>query len=306
MSDEDEQAQLLAADVGPDDPKVGTADDATTQPEVPEKPEVPIAEPDKGVSTTETADAPPVTQPDPEEGQPEVKPDETPEDIKKSRAYHQAKSQEETELRKQLQADLDQMNTDLRAADPSGSFDADFVESAPGQTPAVPGQPDAVDDYGQIDSKKLTSDITQNVLGALDARDEKLRQQRIDYAYKQETDAVVTRFSAFVAKYKIPDDVVNDALKYSQRFVNQAALGAPTKRVELAGEYIQREMADRAVTERRELATKANADADDGKIEAAKALVQPASGPISPPAPLTPDALNDQLADDVVPDDTFD
>lgn len=309
----DEVKDLLAADVGPDDPEVGTADDVTKKdvadkPEVPAKPEV-----DKGVSTTETTDAP-AAQPDPPAGQPEAKPeakpdekpDETPEDVEKSRAYFQEKSQKEIELRKALQEDLDKMTTDLQAADPSVNFDVGYVPEVPAVEPPAVAPASEYVDPDDLDVTKLTKDVANSVVGMLGDRERAQRQHKIDVAFKNECANVVASFTGFIEKHEVPNKIADAAIKYSRRMVPEDVLGAPTRRIELAGDYIQREMTKVAVTEQRELATKANDAADDKKIEAAKALAQPASGPISPPAPMTPEALNDKLADDFAPDDAFD
>ncbi len=299
----DNPGGITAADFGPDDGEVGTAKE-TVEPKAEEKPEdkpVEKTEP-TGVSTTEAVET--KEEPGPDEGKP--KPDETPEDVKKSRAFFQQKAQEETEARKALQDDLAAANAELAAVDPSVNFDAGvtFDEVKPDEpAPAAPA--DEFAEQPALDVNQLRKDIAGDVVGVLDTRQAQERQHRIDVAYADELKTVQGKYVDFVGKHKVPREVAEAAIAYSQRYVTQAALGAPTKRFELAGEYIQREMTKLAVKEQQKLAKKANAESDDEKVKAAQELAQPSGGGIVAPAPNTPESINKEHADDIMPDDPF-
>jgi hypothetical protein len=310
MADQDvvDPNEVSLDDFGPDDQEVeGTAEKTETPPveKSDEKPEETVA--NDGVSSAEAVETP---TDGPAEGQPKVepKPDETPEDVKISRAYYQKKAQEETEARKALQSDLEAMSAELAASDPSVDFDAGltFDEPAPTEAAAPTTPADEFADPTDIDPLKLRREVAGDVISALEAREAQKRQHEINVAYKKELQTVGAKFTEFVTKHKVPAEIANAAIAYSGRYVDTAALGAPTKRAELAGQYIQREMAKRAVEARRELAKKVEADADALKVQSAAELAQPAGGGVAAPPAATPEAINKALADDVAPDDPFD
>ena len=298
-----EQNEMLNAAVEPDDPEVGTVDEST--PEATPEPVVePVVEP-----TTEPVTKPEPTTPDPVEGQPEVKPDETPEDIEKSRAYHQQKSQAETEKRKQLETDLAEMTAQLQESDPSLSH-VPFVEPEALEAPAT--RPPESEDDDDFSTESIASAAANKVIGVMDARDlakvKKAREEaqaEVNRKYDIETKNVSVVLEQFATKHEVPQEVVMAGMEYAKRFVDLGRLGGPTKAGELAGEYIQRTMTGRAVKAQAELATAAAAEADQRKVTDAATVAQPAGGGISAPAPSTPESRNAQLADEIVADDPF-
>lgn len=288
--------EIKESDFGPDDEGIAE-----------EKVEEKVAEekPDDGTSTTEAVETEPDKTPDdgPEEGQP--KPDETPEDVAKARAFFQKKSQEEIEARKVAEASLADFKADLAANDPSINFDEGVTFDEPAERPAE--EPVDEDyDFEEINPRKLRSDIAGDVVQMLDARSAKERQHRIDVAYQKEVHNVTNKFVAYIEKHKVTDKLANEAVKYSQRYINTNALGAPTKRAELAAEYIDRELSRQAVKSKHDLAAKASEEADQAKINKAAGIQHPAGGGIGSPPAKTPESINKELADEITPDDPFD
>ncbi|KKL21408.1 hypothetical protein LCGC14_2445770, partial [marine sediment metagenome] len=157
-----------------------------------------------------------------------------------------------------------------------------------------------------IDPKKLRTEIVGDVLGALDKRDKQRLQADVDRRYAAEANSVKTKFMAFIAKRKVPNQMALDGLAYAERYITRNELGGPTRKAELAAGYIQREMSDLAVKAKQKLATVAAEAADDKKVKAAEVITQPAGAGISAPSPGTPEAMNDALADALVKDDVFD
>lgn len=302
---------IVTADIGPDDDE-GTANNATDV----DANAQPAAETQPNAGTDQQATTEPTTeptQPGPEEGEPESKDKphtESLEDVKEARRFFQTKAQEETERRKQLEDEFTQLTTDLRESDPSKDFDPGAIlekvqESSKGESAAVVPAP--ADEYaGEFDPQKLRAEIVQDVLTAIDGRDRQRVQAEATRRYNAEVANVGKKFTDTVTRNKIPEEVIKAGLEYAQRYVPHQELGAPTRRVELAGEYIQREMTVRAVKAQQELATKAAADADAKKIVDAKQVAQPSGSGISAPAPTTPESINEELANDIIPDDVFD
>ena len=316
MGENENPDGIVTTDVGPDD-DLGTADkaadvkaDAQPKPNAEPQPDAGTSQPVTTEPPAEPAVADP-TQPGPDEGQPVdggKLPDESLDDVKKSRAYHQTKQQEETELRKEIEGDLAELRAELQQGDPSTNFSFGAPpDTAQEQQQEQQEQPDdAYVDPSQFNPQQFRKELLGDIETMIDGRDRRRGQDEINRKYAGEVKSTGTKLDAFVAKHKIPQEVQAAGLKYAERYINGPILGNPTRLVELAAEYMSREMTARAVKAQQKLATEAAGAADDLKIVAAKEIAQPSGGGISAPAPTTSEKLNEIGADDIVPDDTFD
>lgn len=295
----DETAQRIADDIAPDDvqgeqgkdQEDNAFEDASSAAKGPEG-EAPEGEPGDGQAG------------------------ESPEDVAKSRAYHQRKAQEETEIRKSLEKELAEIRGRMEV-----SSSNDWGPSAPPverptekPTPSTPQAPTSPHDDVNLDDLDLTdpADVrtfhritTQRAAkeaeAAYDRRQQAGLQQQVNARWKSENETALSEFNSYIEKNNIPEEVIKQAAAKAVHILpDRYQLGVPSRHTELALEFIANWQVDQ---KRKEWSGKmVHLDAD--KVEAAKKTAQPAAA--APPAPTTgtvKKTTNDLAADEIAPDD---
>lgn len=260
------------------------------------------------------------TQEEPEKpGETEEKTVETVEDIKKSRAFHQTKAQNETERRKAAETELLSLKARLKPADsePEGTIDTlpgltpeerQYIASQmkPPQTaqPQQQAQKEEEDEYNlDIDAllNKRFSEFTDKLVRALDQRDY-AREQKVSLQnYMKEVKSVWGIVDEYQQKYEIPKEIREAAEKEAAHFVPfqvYAVGGGPTLRAEL----VLDKLGQWVVSSKSNAHLEARQAEDNQKLEDVKKLKQPASTGPSAPGKKTAKSVNDKLADDIAPD----
>lgn len=305
-SENDETAQKIADEIAPDDVNLDDEPESQTEEPNDEKPESEDA-PEDGEQDDETPDEP---EADDAEGQTEGDQSaESPEDIAKARAYFQRKAQEETEARKQAEAELatiyDKLGQFDRPIDPPS---APSKDSETEESEATPQQDDIdLDDLDledPADRKKFIA--ASRKAAALEAErtyEQKqaiARQNDINVRWRQEAEQSAAAFGKFIKDHDIPKDVVMKAVKKAEEYLPEVAvLGVPSRRTKLALEEISRWQVE---SKRKEWFDKM-AQVDAKKVEAAKKTAQPSSAAPAAPQETTQKTLEQQAADDIAPDD---
>ena len=295
---DDGTAQDAADDIAPDDAPVETEPEAeVAEPEVADDAEAP-EEPDAQVAEGE-----------PKGGQPA----ESPEDIVKSRAYFQQKAQEETALRKQLQAEMDAINGTL---DQTTTYDWDTPGEEPVAPPPTPApkpvtpQPaseidiDDLDLYDPADRKvfmaltrKAATEDARQAYAEEQAAD---KQKRVNAQWKRESDTALAQWKGYCEKHNIPEDVVKKVAEKATAFIpNYLELGAPSRRIKYALDQI----AQYQVEAGRKKWLDDMTVKDAAKVTKANLTAQPAAAAPSAPSEGSGKSANDIAADEIAPDD---
>lgn len=217
---------------------------------------------------------------------------ESPEDIEKSRAYHQQKSQEETERRKEIEADH---NALLSQLDDVGNDQPTGLRTAAPQTPAEVVKEEEVED------EFLTkAQVRSAMREEMDARDQQQKQDAIDTAWSRENKVANSTFEAGVKKAGAPKDIVDKAIAYAQEIVpDYNFIGAPKRQCKLALDQIKQWQ----LTQHNEQRTDEKTKVSDKKKADMGLTAQPAGSGATPPQAGSAQALNDKLADEICPDD---
>lgn len=251
--------------------------------------EVTTEEVTKEVTTDETTE----DKSEPEGQTEEFK--ESPEDIEKSRAYHQQKSQEETERRKEIEAEHTALLSQL---DGVGNDETVGLRPAAPQKPAEPDSPvtEDTEDEGFLTQAQVRLAVKQE----MDARDQQQRQDTIDSAWKQEDRVANATFKAGIANAKAPKEVVDRAIAYAQEIVpDYNYIGAPKRQCTLALDQIKQWQ----LTQHKEQRTAEDKETSEKKKADMGLTTQPAGSGATPPQANSAQALNDKLADEIAPDD---
>ncbi|MHC4808475.1 MAG: hypothetical protein ACYTBX_19750 [Planctomycetota bacterium] len=235
---------------------------------------------------------------------------ETPEDVEKARAYHQQKSQEETEKRKAVEEERDALLAQLDADDPSRlsatgePAPAEQKTADKAETTQLP-----VDD--EVDpALRLVLNELRDVKGELaDMKQQTVVGQQQEYTrlFKQEESRAQQRVKDYAKKYNIPSDVL-------QRCDQQAVgiVESPSEQAEKAwrlGTYTRWGKCMLNLLSQHELqssiqqkATAAKADAT-AQVDHAKNVSQPGGTAPAPPSPESMEAWNKKEADNIIEDD---
>jgi hypothetical protein len=246
--------------------------------------------------------------PKPEDKVVDEKFQETPEDVEKARAYHQQKSQEETEKRKALEEEKETLLAQLDAADPSRL--------------SVKEQPKAVEQKAEVPAVQLPAEdeidpATQAVLNELKAVKGELaemkqqnvagRQEHITNLFKQEESRSLQVVRDYAKKHGIPDDVLGRCDQQAVGLVASAQeqadnawnLGTYTRWAKCLVNLLSQHELQSSIQQK---ATAAKADAA-AQVEHAKSVNQPSGAAPAPPSPESMEQWNKEQADDIVPDD---
>jgi hypothetical protein len=241
-----------------------------------------------------------VETPSPAPGQTEKTKVETPEDIEKSRAYHQTKAQQEAEARKALESKYTAALKQLEGLDaPAGLPQApepDIYKEPEVASPQSTETNDDDDPYGigRIVEKKLTA-FQRQQQEAERARQQAAMQQRFDNEYDIANKTVI----GFMKDNGIPDDIVRKAAEEANYYVVGDVIGGPTKQAKMMlrhmNEYIKAK--GFGITAAEQLAK------DQSKIAQMNQTAQPVGAALDTPLPGSAKTTNDQLADEIAPDD---
>lgn len=220
---------------------------------------------------------------------------ESPEDIANSRAYHQQKSQEETERRKGIESDFADLQSQL---DNVGNDGSGLRPAAP-QKSVEPAQTKEVEDADE-DGYLTKSQVASAVNEVMDARDQRQRQEAIDSAWSQEDRAAQAAVRAGIEKSGAPKEVVDKAIAYAQEIVPEYNyIGAPKRQAKLALDQLKQWQLSQAKEQR----TEERKVTSDKKTADMGLTAQPAGSGASPPQAKSARTLNDKLADEICPDD---
>ncbi len=220
---------------------------------------------------------------------------ESPEDIEKSRAYHQQKSQDETERRKEIEAEHTALLSQL---DGVGNDETTGLRPAAPLKPTKPAVPatEEPEDDGFLTKAQVQSAVTE----VMDARDQQRQQDAIDSAWKQEDRVVNATLQAAIKKSGAPKEVVDAAIAYAQEIVpDYNYIGAPKRQCKLALDQIKQWQ----VMEHKKKRTAEQDETSDKKKADMGLTAQPAGSGATPPQANSAQTLNDKLADDICPDD---
>jgi len=236
-----------------------------------------------------------------EKKEPEKKFEESPEDIEKSRAFHQQQAQEKADQLKEAQSELDQIYADLDAADPAG-FQRQPEPTPEKKTPLA--EPVLVDEDGQPDLAaivrhevgKLKNDLTLD----FEQKQAKRDQEQIQDQWYAEKGRALKAARAYQKAYDISDDVFNACDTEASSLIGPPnVLGAYTRWAKTVRRLLDQHQLQSSITQKATTA-KANAAA---QIDHAGRVAQPSGSAISPPEPGSLEKWNQQQADDIAEDD---
>jgi hypothetical protein len=239
---------------------------------------------------------------------------ETEEQIRARRAYHQQQSQEKSEhigeLEQQSQEQTVQIDELEQQLEVALAKQATLTRSVSTAEPGIkaPETPEEIDyeDYDPA-TKALAMEIRglRGEISDLKARDAESRQGRINSQYEEEVDNVNRPLSIYInGKLKseaLTADQVKDAIAFGRTIIPDADfayLGAPTKRARVIYERLK----SLALSTAHEKTAKARTrGTHEDKMDKMKATLQPVGGPVAAPG-REDKSENDQRADDIVPD----
>jgi len=230
---------------------------------------------------------------------------ETPEDVEKSRAYHQTKAQDLANQNKALAEQLaqyEQEMAELMGTPPEISLpERPSFDDSPAE-PQNPQAPSGDDEYEELTPSAVRKAIAEELAAfqnkmKSDRQAEKTQeyQKKIKSQYDNELahcDGVLDKMQA---KWKLPDEVMNDAIKRAVESTPMPKqLGLPTSRLNLVKHYLSSHI----ISMRSQSAQANQIAADQAKVDAANQLAQPVGGGTD-----TTRSVNDRMADEIVPDE---
>lgn len=227
---------------------------------------------------------------------------ESREEVEASRDYYQTGYQEAVKRQKE-------METALMEA----GFSVPEYEKAPPQQPqpepSTAPAPVKEDQFDEGDADPMTvfnqhlQAMENRMLKAIDQRDRTREQQHQQQVLAREQKRVETEIKEFVDANKIPEKVWQAAYEKANkrsRGVLWNVPGGPTEMALMATDYMTHTLLEGSL-QQRTAGVKADAAR---KIEEAKNAAQPIGASPGTPPPVTDETLNDQLADEIAPDDT--
>ena len=245
-----------------------------------------------------------------EEKKPEVaKFEETPEDIKKSREFHQKQSQDAKEQLKQAQTEMDQIFGEVEGADPMLSRQQpESEQKKEPEKKATPEEPIPLDELGQPDVGAIVRQAVRQEVGSLRAdvmadvnsQQEAQQQERDRRDYAAEQQRARKAVTTYQAKYDIPNNVVDACDKEAVGVVGDLRyLGAFTRWAKAMRGNLDHYRLQSSITKK---ATTAEANAA-AQVDHAGRVAQPVGSSISPPEAASLEKWNQQQADDIADDD---
>jgi len=247
-----------------------------------------------------------------EEKKPEDKKfEESPEDIKKSREFHQREAQEAKDQLKEKDTEIDQIYANLDAADPAGrQIGVPPVEKPPPETTPVTTSPEPipVDELGQPDVAAIVRQAVRQEVGKMrddlsedfQQKQERIQQEQDQRDWNAEKGRAIKAAKAHQKAYNISDEVFNACDTEASEVVGPPQfLGAYTRWAKVMRRLIDQHQLQSSITQK---ATTAEANAA-AQIEHAGKVEQPVGSAISPPEAGSFEKWNRQQADDIAEDD---
>jgi len=257
----------------------------------------------EGLETIETAeDATTEEEAVAEEQQAEEPFEESPDDVKKARAFHQSEAQDAKADNKRLAAKNADLNFQLEEVI-SKYENGMSIPPAP-ETPEPGDSPDE-EDYDDPVMKRLNR--LDHKIDQLAQSNAAAKQYELNERYKQEITDVNKALTAIVKEAvddeRVTQEQIADAATYARSVVTdqdyQTILGAPSRRARVFRDQLRL-----LELESEKAIPKATRGTHADKAEAMNAATQPAGGAVPPPTTKVGEkSANDQLADEIYPDD---
>lgn len=223
---------------------------------------------------------------------------ETPEDVEKSREFHQKQAQEKAEQLKEAEAEIEKIYADLNAKAPTSleSGKEDKPEDEPEPTPAIDDDDKTVSQIVREEMAKVRKEMIEANREALNERD----QVYIQREWEEERARAIAGVKAHQKVLNIPDDVFEALDKKASSYVPPINMvGTYTKWANVMRELLSHHQLQGSIAQKAE---RAKADASAQISHADKAL-QPGGSAISPPGAGTLEEWNRKQADDIADDD---
>ena len=236
--------------------------------------------------------------------EPEKKFEESPEDIKKSREFHQKQAQDAKEQLKQAQTEMDQIFGEVEGADPMLSRQQPESEQKKEQEKKEE-QESEIDqnDIGAIVRQAVRQEVGSlraDVMADVSSQQEAQQKERDMRDYVAEQQRARKAVAAYQAKYDIPDDIMSACDKEAAGVVGDLRyLGAFTRWAKSMRGNLDHYRLQSSITQK---ATTAEANAA-AQIDHAGKVAQPVGSAISPPEAGSLEKWNQQQADDIAEDD---
>jgi len=239
-----------------------------------------------------------------EKKEPEKKFEETPEDIKKSREFHQKEAQEAKDQLKEKDAEIDQIYSDLDAAAPvSPQVDAPLLKREP-EKKAPPVEPVFVDEDGQPNIGAIVDHAVSRARDDLSLKfqqkQDEQQQRQVNEQAKAEYNRAIKAVRTHQKASNIPEDVFNACDVEASEVVGPPQfLGTYTRWAKVMRRLFDQHQLQSSIAQK---ATTAEANAT-AQIDHAGKVTQPSGSAISPPEAGSLEKWNQQQADDIADDD---